>query len=998
VSPNRSPEGQEETMALILHRVVPAAGEGEVHVGGVGVVHLPDDWSDGPALADLVAEVESDSTSQAVFRKLAGWLLALDDPAPNFALAIETADGLFAMVAGAGRAHLVDGDGADLVGDVDGAWNHRLYAADAHLMLGDGPERVSARADFRDGTVAASGVVLVPREVETGDSAATGPAGPEGDESAPKGDAGGPDGGTQDAGTQDADQPVDVAAPASDVPAEGDESGGPSGTSDGAEAIDPVAEDATTDGGALVPATSDTLDAGDASSAGDSSADSASAAASAVGGAVLAGAAGVAVGSALGSDDDSAVAGAVEGDITEPEMEIPSEAGAVADAADGVDDWSIAGSADVGAADFDALIDAEDVDGGVSDWAAGGEAGPVDSSVSLDLGGIDSPDVSVPDVDVSAPDLSVPDISVPNVDVSAPDVDVSAPDLSVPDVSAPDVDVSAPDLSIPDVDVSAPDLSLPDVDVSAPDLSVPDVSVPDVDVSAPDLSIPGVDVSAPDLSLSDVDVSAPDLSVPDVDVPDVDVPDVDVSAPDLSVPDLSLPDVDVSAPDLSVPDLSLPDVDVSAPDLSVPDVSVPDVSLPDVDVSAPDLSVPDVSLPDVDVSAPDLSVPDVSLPDVDVSAPDLSAPDLSLPDVDVSAPDLPTPDFSLPDVDVSATEGKLSIPSSGTVGFDAPTTGDEPDGGVLGGAVSDSRMAAEFVKGGTDELPAWLGSPGSEPQPTAGGRSSTDSPASGLSADDLPRWVNDPGSAAGQEVDAPIDLDMERFRRNRGVDGDAASDSAVEEDSGPIPVVRRSVQPMDPSPTSWPEDTSASERVIVPSGGLTVEREYDPDSPRGSGVYLDDPDAGNGGEEVAGLVCSLGHLNAPSWRFCGTCGADLSNATPGRGPHPGLGLLLFDDGNTLPINTGYLIGRRPNPEAIGETSLQALAVNDESQSVSRNHAILRVDGWELLISDCGSANGTHVEVGDHMERLEPGVTYPLSDGQRVVVGTRWFEFRSAGRD
>jgi hypothetical protein len=890
-------------MALILHRVVPAAGEGEVHVGGVGVVHLPDDWSDGPALADLVAEVESDSTSQAVFRKLAGWLLALDDPAPNFALAIETADGLFAMVAGAGRAHLVDGDGADLVGDVDGAWNHRLYAADAHLMLGDGPERVSARADFRDGTVAASGVVLVPREVETGDSAATGPAGPEGDESAPKGDAGGPDGGTQDAGTQDADQPVDVAAPASDVPAEGDESGGPSGTSDGAEAIDPVAEDATTDGGALVPATSDTLDAGDASSAGDSSADSASAAASAVGGAVLAGAAGVAVGSALGSDDDSAVAGAVEGDITEPEMEIPSEAGAVADAADGVDDWSIAGSADVGAADFDALIDAEDVDGGVSDWAAGGEAGPVDSSVSLDLGGIDSPDVSVPDVDVSAPDLSVPDISVPNVDVSAPDVDVSAPDLSVPDVSAPDVDVSAPDLSIPDVDVSAPDLSLPDVDVSAPDLSVPDVSVPDVDVSAPDLSIPGVDVSAPDLSLSDVDVSAPDLSVPDV-----------------------------------------------------------------------------------------------SLPDVDVSAPDLSAPDLSLPDVDVSAPDLPTPDFSLPDVDVSATEGKLSIPSSGTVGFDAPTTGDEPDGGVLGGAVSDSRMAAEFVKGGTDELPAWLGSPGSEPQPTAGGRSSTDSPASGLSADDLPRWVNDPGSAAGQEVDAPIDLDMERFRRNRGVDGDAASDSAVEEDSGPIPVVRRSVQPMDPSPTSWPEDTSASERVIVPSGGLTVEREYDPDSPRGSGVYLDDPDAGNGGEEVAGLVCSLGHLNAPSWRFCGTCGADLSNATPGRGPHPGLGLLLFDDGNTLPINTGYLIGRRPNPEAIGETSLQALAVNDESQSVSRNHAILRVDGWELLISDCGSANGTHVEVGDHMERLEPGVTYPLSDGQRVVVGTRWFEFRSAGRD
>ena len=158
-------------MALILHRVVPAAGEGEVHVGGVGVVHLPDDWADGPDLATLVGEVEPDSTGQAVFRKLAGWLIALDDPAPSFALAVETADGLFAMVAGAGRAHLVDEEGNDLAGEVDGAWNHRLYAVDAHLVLGDRPGRVSDRADFRDGTVPASGVELVPRSVRSSEDA-----------------------------------------------------------------------------------------------------------------------------------------------------------------------------------------------------------------------------------------------------------------------------------------------------------------------------------------------------------------------------------------------------------------------------------------------------------------------------------------------------------------------------------------------------------------------------------------------------------------------------------------------------------------------------------------------------------------------------------------------------------------------------------------------------------------------------------------------------------
>ena len=51
-------------MALQLHRVIPNAGDGEVHVGGAGVVHLPDDWAEGPGLADLVTGLEEGVTSQ----------------------------------------------------------------------------------------------------------------------------------------------------------------------------------------------------------------------------------------------------------------------------------------------------------------------------------------------------------------------------------------------------------------------------------------------------------------------------------------------------------------------------------------------------------------------------------------------------------------------------------------------------------------------------------------------------------------------------------------------------------------------------------------------------------------------------------------------------------------------------------------------------------------------------------------------------------------------
>ena len=91
-------------MALQLHRVIPNAGDGEVHVGGAGVVHLPDDWADGPGLADLVTGLEEGVTSQVAFRKIAGWLIGIEDESPSFALAVETADGLLSMVAGAGRA------------------------------------------------------------------------------------------------------------------------------------------------------------------------------------------------------------------------------------------------------------------------------------------------------------------------------------------------------------------------------------------------------------------------------------------------------------------------------------------------------------------------------------------------------------------------------------------------------------------------------------------------------------------------------------------------------------------------------------------------------------------------------------------------------------------------------------------------------------------------------------------------------------------------------
>lgn len=265
-----------------------------------------------------------------------------------------------------------------------------------------------------------------------------------------------------------------------------------------------------------------------------------------------------------------------------------------------------------------------------------------------------------------------------------------------------------------------------------------------------------------------------------------------------------------------------------------------------------------------------------------------------------------------------------------------------------------------------------------------------DSPADGDAADGADAVADGGRGGSAHDSRESDDLDVERFRTaaRREPVRDLPNDD-VERDrdeAGSVPEASDEV---------WRHATSDSNELVSTAlppraGRRRLGRARSNESAERA-EPVDD------GLTVVGLECPQGHLNAPSWRVCATCGADLSKASPARGPHPGLGILQFDDGTSVPMDSGYVIGRRPDADAVGEPGLRPLEVTDESQSVSRNHAILRIEGWDLMVLDCGSSNGTHVEVGDEMLRLEPGAAYALSDGQRVVVGTRWFEFRSAGR-
>ncbi len=148
---------------------------------------------------------------------------------------------------------------------------------------------------------------------------------------------------------------------------------------------------------------------------------------------------------------------------------------------------------------------------------------------------------------------------------------------------------------------------------------------------------------------------------------------------------------------------------------------------------------------------------------------------------------------------------------------------------------------------------------------------------------------------------------------------------------------------------------------------------------------------------IEGVVCPAGHLNEPGTSRCGPCGAAIDADAPRvKQPRPPLGLLVTDEGAVYTVSTDYVIGREPEHAPDVEAGrARPLVLRDAENSTSRVHARLHLSGWEVLVADSGSANGTYVSRGgaagpwDAVFR-EPGTR--LHPGDRVRLGKRQLLF------
>lgn len=149
-----------------------------------------------------------------------------------------------------------------------------------------------------------------------------------------------------------------------------------------------------------------------------------------------------------------------------------------------------------------------------------------------------------------------------------------------------------------------------------------------------------------------------------------------------------------------------------------------------------------------------------------------------------------------------------------------------------------------------------------------------------------------------------------------------------------------------------------------------------------AGVPLPVGSAGRAPEvSVLGIRCPLDHHNHPEAEYCSSCGRKMGvNATAVfvQGPRPPVGLLLTASGEAIPLAGDLVIGREPTSHAdVVDRSATPVHIDDQTHVVSRHHVAITLDGWDVFVSDLGSANGTVLASG------RTGLERRLSAGERV---------------
>ncbi len=234
----------------------------------------------------------------------------------------------------------------------------------------------------------------------------------------------------------------------------------------------------------------------------------------------------------------------------------------------------------------------------------------------------------------------------------------------------------------------------------------------------------------------------------------------------------------------------------------------------------------------------------------------------------------------------------------------------------------------------------------------------------------------------------------------------------------PAPAVQPPPPPTPSAPAPPPPPTPVADAPSGPSTPPTPPADFDyvllgaagqDDEPAAAAEPLPvEPDPSEAREAdspagevmVRGTICSRGHFNDPRSRFCSSCGISMVHQTLNlvSGVRPPLGVLVFEDGTTYSLSANYVVGRQPEISAlIRSGDALPLLLNDTGRTISRVHAELRLQEWDVYFVNLSATNGSFVfdRQSAQWQALPTNEPVKLAPGTRMAMGGRVAVFESS---
>jgi FHA domain len=146
---------------------------------------------------------------------------------------------------------------------------------------------------------------------------------------------------------------------------------------------------------------------------------------------------------------------------------------------------------------------------------------------------------------------------------------------------------------------------------------------------------------------------------------------------------------------------------------------------------------------------------------------------------------------------------------------------------------------------------------------------------------------------------------------------------------------------------------------------------------------------------VEGVLCGSEHFNDPEARTCRQCGTNLDQLPRNlqRRQRPPLGVLVLDDGTRITLDGDYVFGREPVLDFdVMAGRATPLRISDPEGTVSRLHLRVSLIGWQVEVSDLGSANGSVLRTAGGERTLAPFEPMVLEPGTRIGIGHRSMQY------